>query len=881
MEIKNYRIRANYPNHYMVTLFAKYGEEIFNHNSEDADNPLEGNKPGTVIYETEEGEKEFPPRWYDMFNLLKLKGEEQQRYLRLLLEENDNAAAKMQLKKQRKEFRAACQRYIESHPLEENDYLITTLTQGDYSEEEISHKGRMLLDLTRNSYPVPDFCILTAKAFDRHELLSELLEKAIRNLEYMTHKKLGDSHRPLVFAIRCAMPQYIPGLMPTLLNIGVTRTAYAGLRYKHRNAMANRVYLSTLHSLCEMLHIEKRYKKNDIEITIKTQFQRIRTLERNIRAAAEDGERLLTDAHYQALRLVEYVRGFYVDNQDLILTFMQGQQAQPSLILQTMVWTIGNNESYPGVLYSRHSRTGRGRQIESYRNIFGEEIMTGDVTSQDTSYSDRNQIKDDFPAVYHFDPLLKKIETRYKSPATIEFAVESRPGRLSLFSVLQLNMSEMTGRAALLSAIDMYQNGQIDASTVTDLIKPYHLRQMVSASIDGQSLAKLQFFCKGLSVLPRTAITAVLCFSTIQARKRKAKGENVCLCQERFVPEDTITLNEVDAILSITPAAIHVVTACRGYGIPAFLDLQNYGIRMEGHTLVNANGVALHEGDRITLSSKMQSIYVGVADFKPARFTKYLQGEKVTLDAEEEVFFSDMKKAYTIYQDIVTSEQANCINDVDKLARLIRCELQNKPDTARSIVNNWYKRHSDTYINQVLESRMGDHQDQSRVFDLLDNDHKTNFLTLASEQCQKQEVTGLKAGAFMLGRFVAKPLPTTIWNQLSSRTVAFLLNEYVLYEKYLHVLEEVGEIKLARAHSHIETDGIDNMVIKNFDYYTFVPLLYSTHQWDDIKNELEHLDHQDNTHLLVGKLSQPIEQIFDMSKPWKLERINKLRQITQ
>ena len=131
----------------------------------------------------------------------------------------------------------------------------------------------------------------------------------------------------------------------------------------------------------------------------------------------------------------------------------------------------------------------------------------------------------------------------------------------------------------------------------------------------------------------------------------------------------------------------------------------------------------------------------------------------------------------------------------------------------------------------------------------------------------------------MLGRFVARPLPTAIWNLLSDRTVAFLLNEYVLYEKYLHVLEEVGEIKLARAHSKIETEGIDNMIINNFDLYNFVNRLDSTHDWEQVAQELEHIEHQDNTHLLVEKLSRPLGEIFDLSKSWVQFEIEEKRKI--
>lgn len=881
--ITHFLIRASYPNYYMVKLYADHGREPFNRDIDDSQNTFEGNKPGTVVYylKNDETAYEFPPRWYDMYCLLKSRDDQQKEYLRLLLSErfgqslcDDGSFTPVaardieKLERIRLAFWRSCRDYVDENPLTDNEMLITTLTPGKFADNEISHKGRMLMDLTRNCYPVPDFCILTAKLFNQDEYREEMVRKAIRNLEIMTNTKLGDTRNPLVFAIRCAMPQYIPGLMPTILNIGVTRVAYEGLRTNHPTHMANRVYLSTLHSLCSMLKIEKRYTANDIELNVQDQFKRISELEEAIIICREDGERLINDAEYQASELIGYVRSFYLDNQDLILTFMQGKQAQPSFILQRMVWTIGNNESYPGVLYSRHSRGGKGKQIESYRNIFGEEIMTGDVTSEDTAYTNRQQIKHEFPAVFHFDPLLKKLESRYKSPVTIEFAVETRPRQLSLFSVLQLNISEMTGRAALISAIDLYKEKLIEQQHVVDIIKPYHLRQIVSASIGDDSISKLQFFGNGLSVLPRTAISAVLCFSSSTAKEMKQSGKTVCLCQERFVPEDTITLNEVDAIISLTPAAIHVVTACRGYGIPALMDLQNYGIHCEGNSLINEQGIKINEFDILTISSKRQAIYKGQADFRPARFTKYLNGESVTLSDDEKIFFAEMKEAYGTYQNIINSQKITSIGDIDKLARIIRCDLQDQPDKAHSIVNDWYNDNADLYVVQVLQSKMGSHQDQSRVFNLLDDKLKADFFHRVSRVCIEQKFSGLKAGSFMLGRFISKALPTAIWDMMNDQEVAFLLNEYVLYEKYLHVLEEVGEIKLARAHSRIETEGIDNMIIDNFDLYKFVPLLKSKHDWGKIANELELIEHQDNTHLLVEKLAKPLDQIFDISKPW-------------
>ena len=335
MEIE---IRASYPNYHMVRRYALQGPEVFNRDVDDVENTLEGNKPGTVVYSyTPGGEQhEFPPRWYDMFLLLKTRGQEKECFLRLLLAEHEGTATPDQLQslsKIRQEFRETIIRYVQSHPIPDNEELITPLSDRRFADDEISHKGRMLVELTQNCYPVPDFVILTAECFKHPEHLEERLRQAIHYLEVMTAHKLGDNDRPLVFAIRCAMPQYIPGLMPTLLNIGVTRTAYEALARKgSQTTMANRVYLSTLHTIAEMMGIESKYEKSDIALSDAEQQERIVTMEAAIRAVPGDGDRLLTDAFYQVLKLLEHVRDFYVDNQDLILTFMQGRQAFPSFI---------------------------------------------------------------------------------------------------------------------------------------------------------------------------------------------------------------------------------------------------------------------------------------------------------------------------------------------------------------------------------------------------------------------------------------------------------------------------------------------------------------------------------------------------------------------
>lgn len=874
VNISNFKIRASYPNFFMIKLYAEQKRFIF-----EKENEREGNKPGTVIYQLQGDPTlhEIAPKWYDIYYLLtRNKDKDVRHFLSMLIEERDGIDNNSdELESTRTAFYNECVDYVNSHPLFDDDKIVTTTTPHDFSEVVISNKGKMLMELTKQCYAVPDFCIITSNAFlDNNQ--EELLRKAIRNLEIMTKSKLGSKKEPLVFALRSAMPQYIPGLMPTLLNIGINRDAYNALSEKHGKSMGNRIYLSTLSNIIEMLSIDYHYEDEN-DLSPEEQHKKISLME-NLIIEKEGDDRILNDSFYQALRFVNHVRNFYNNNHDLVLTFMRGKKAYPSMILHKMVWTIGNENSYPGVLYSRHSRTGVGRQIESYPDIFGEEIMTGHITSDDFEYFDRSEIKELFPAVYHFDPLLINLEKRFMSPVTIEFAVETVSKKSSLFAVLQLNKSELTGRSAMLSAIDLYEKGFIDKEVIIDLVRPYHLRQIFSDTIDKESFSQLKFFCNGVNVLPRTAVSARLCFSVASANKMKNMGYNVCLCKERFTPEDTIVLNEVDSILSMTPAAIHVVTACRGYGIPAFLNLSLYGVRIKNDQLVNENGTRIKEHEWITVSSKKHCIYIGKANFTPARFRQYLDDENfIFTDKKEENVFIKLKPAYEKYQQIINSTKVNYINDINALARIISYDLNQDHEKAEIIVNTWYQLNSGLYQSQVLESKMGSHNEQSRVFNLLDIDKKIDFFKNIILRCEKEKLSGLEAGSFMLGRFLAKPLPKVFWEAFLANEIAFMLNEYVLYEKYLTVLQEVGETRLTRANSKIASEGLAELEIKNFDYYTFVPLLNVKVKWNDVITHVNKLNNkQDNTILLANTLSKPISEIFNMNLSWVKDKIENL-----
>jgi len=755
----------------------------------------------------------------------------------------------------------------------ENEFVVPSSTNKSYDEILLSQKGKMLLDLYQEGYPVPDFCVLTSNSYQLGTRERDaFLQIAIHNLEQMTGEELGNPDQALVFAVRSATPYYIPGLMPTYLNVGVTKLSYRSLEIRYGSSVANKIYLNNLQSIYQILRTKQEFfrsiKENnilftdDIEERIDHLFKKITVLD----------ERILYDALYQVKMFMTVSHSFFTRNQDLIYTFQRGHGTFPALILQKMVWTVRNRDSYPGVLYSRHPRTGLGMQIESVRDIFGEEIMTGTVYADQREYFNREEIKKEFPAIYHVTPMLPKLEVKLKSPATIEFAVESFEG-ISFFAILQLNMSELTGRSTLLTAIDLYKKKIIPRKRVIQLIRPYHLRQIFSERIDDFSLKSLSFFGYGVSVLPRSAVSAKIYFSMSKALEAKKKGEKVCLCQENFIPSETIFMAELDAILSMNPLAIHVVTACLGYGIPAFINLKNHQINLAGNTITNESGMIIREGSWVTVSSKHHCIYIGKANYKPARFQKYLEGQSLEMEPKEEKVFINMANAYHVYRDILNTLKTEEAMTLTDLVKLIRNDYDHEPQKAKEFVNGWFDNHKDYYYTEILKSGLGSHMDQHKIYTLLTVDRKILFFKSMILKCRREKLNGFSAGAFMLGRFLCQTHPLAFWRAFDPTDIVFMVNEYILFEKYMQILSEFGERHLSRTKNRILTEDLKTITLSSMDPESFITLKLCAPNWKEVEAGI-HPEHDKDAQQLIRLLQQPYGVLFNYDLPWSFDKIH-------
>jgi hypothetical protein len=758
-------------------------------------------------------------------------------------------------------------------------YLVLSSSQQEYSPEAVSHKGLMLLRLSQQGYPVPDFAILTTEAYPESERrLEEHVSRAVGALEGLVGRRLGAPTEPLVLAMRCAMPQYYPGLMPTYLNAGITEKTLPGLESLFGRRAAEMMYLNNLKNLLVALGEETGPVLRETE---ERPSEDAEELVRRVEQASERVRRhdplLLQDGFHQVTLLALEAYRDFEKNADLLATLSRGTTQHPALVMQMMVCSVREERSYVGVLYSRNPMTGSGFELETAMGTFGEDIMTGSVATTRTDFDDPEEIREAFPSVFTFAPLVRKLEQEFQFPVTIEFAAEAG-ACIEIFALLQLNQTGMTGRAAFISAVDLHKAGIISRKRVTELIQPYHVKQIESDTIDNHSFQELYRFGQGISILPRSAICARVYFSAEEALKAKRRGESVCFCKQTFAPTDTVVMQEADAILSLSGAAIHVVTICQSFGTPALLSLERDGVTLQpDRRLVNAEGVEIHEGNFVTISSRRQALFKGQARFQPARFIRYLQGEEPELMEEERKAFEDMAYAYRYYFQLVSRLKQEQVTSLWELIRLVNLELRDKGEEARQFVREWCDSHEQFYVDEVLRSELGDHLNQHRVFDMLTVDQKIRFFVKALDRCEREKMFGFAAGAFMLGRFISTPLPVAFWRAFGPRKTALLLNEWLLFEKYMQVLHTVGERRINRARKRILSEGLARIQLTPAGLTVLVPVKLAGTSIASVRKSVpEWCDPQ--LPELLDLLEKPYKTFFDFKSPWARRRLEDICQ---
>ena len=255
LKIIDFTIRANYPN--IKLLKQSVMKRLHNIALRD----LKGYLPPEVEYtlQNETQSECIKVRYEDLYFLDENDEDIARKYLtRIINARKGDKNAINFLKHKSLEFLQKKDEIYDPVTFYEDEYIIPSISRNSYPQELISHKGVSLLELFQTGFPVPDFCILTSNTYEMTKSeRNKYLRKAIETLELMTLQKFGSAENPLIIALRTAMPQYIPGVMPTYLNVGVTEPVYIALRDYFDKEMADRIYLHNLKTIYNILYPDR------------------------------------------------------------------------------------------------------------------------------------------------------------------------------------------------------------------------------------------------------------------------------------------------------------------------------------------------------------------------------------------------------------------------------------------------------------------------------------------------------------------------------------------------------------------------------------------------------------------------------------------------
>jgi len=258
---------------------------------------------------------------------------------------------------------------------------------------------------------------------------------------------------------------------------------------------------------------------------------------------------------------------------------------------------------------------------------------------------------------------------------------------------------------------------------------------------------------------------------------------------------------------------------------------------------------------------------------RPARLQNYIDGKKVDLEEGKEVIFKKLALAYKKYQEIIENLKNSEIIGFTALIKILRSEKDKKE--AELLINEWFDKNTKEYTKQILKCELGSHQEQQSIFLLLSLENKVTFFKDTVPVCIKENLQGYTAGSFMLGRFLTIMLPTAFWKNFTEAEILFLLNESVLFDKYIHILYEVGERNISKARHKILQDGLQEINLRTSNTKNFTTLKLVFKSWDKLGEQVS-FKYDIETEKLIEGLKLPFGKLFDYTKAWSISKLQKI-----
>ena len=491
--------------------------------------------------------------------------------------------------------------------------------------ELLGGKGANLAEMTRIGLPVPRGFTVTTEAClkyykDNEEISDDIKEeifKELANLEELTGKKMGDIKNPLLVSVRSGARSSMPGMMDTILNLGMNDEVVETLAsltdnkrfaydcYRRFIQMFADVVMGFPKSSFEYLFEDiKKEKKVELDTDL-TADDLVEVVDRyKDEYKKHAGSEFPQDAKVQLIEAVKAV--FRSWNNDRAITYRRLNDIPgdwgTAVNVQEMVYGNMGNTSGTGVAFTRNPATGEAKLYGEYLiNAQGEDVVAGIRTPQSI-----DTLKEVMPECFdEFVKICKTLEDHYKDMQDMEFTIEN--GKLFM---LQTRSGKRTAEAALRIAVELVNEGKISKEEALLRVEPKQLEQLLHPAFDKESLSKAEVIGKGLAASPGAA-TGQLYFSAEDVMKAHEEGvEDIILAREETSPEDIEGMNIARGILTVRGGMTsHAAVVARGMGTCCVSGCGDLIVDVNNKTLTTKDGKVFKEGDYLSLDGSTGKVY--------------------------------------------------------------------------------------------------------------------------------------------------------------------------------------------------------------------------------------------------------------------------------
>ena len=499
-------------------------------------------------------------------------------------------------------------------------------TEGNANMRELlGGKGANLAEMTNIGLPVPQGFTITTEACTQYyedgrqindEIFAEIMEY-VEKMEKITGKKFGDLHNPLLVSVRSGARASMPGMMDTILNLGLNEDVVNVIAEKSNNPrwawdcyrrfiqMYSDVVMEVGKKYFEQL-IDQMKEKKGVTLDVELTADDLKELAGQFKAEykAKIGEDFPTDPKEQLMGAIKAVFRSWdnpranVYRRDNDIPYSWGTAVN----VQSMAFGNMGDDCGTGVAFTRNPATGEKRLMgEFLTNAQGEDVVAGVRTPMPIA-----EMAEKFPEAFkQFEDVCKILEDHYRDMQDMEFTVEH--GKLYM---LQTRNGKRTPAAALKIACDLVDEGMIDEKKAVAMIEPRSLDTLLHPQFDTEVLKKTPVIGKALPASPGAACGKIV-FSAEDAKAWKERGEKVVLVRLETSPEDIEGMKASQGILTVRGGMTsHAAVVARGMGKCCVSGCGDIKMDEENKQFELA-GKVYHEGDWLSIDGSTGNIYDG------------------------------------------------------------------------------------------------------------------------------------------------------------------------------------------------------------------------------------------------------------------------------